>query len=134
MDVAGSSASRSLYQLAIECGEAIAIGGRRQMQRIGKIHTGFDQAEGTGNSDRVFDMYGGLAEQSAERGQYCGYRQPVGAAQHPFSLQQDRQADPDVLAIDQRSRAGGLRGMVGGEIAYDDVSIDRLHGEPAPLL
>jgi hypothetical protein len=27
-----------------------------------------------------------------------------------------------------------LRGMVGGEIAYDDVSIDRLHGEPAPLL
>ena len=52
---------------------------------------------------------------------------PITAAQDPLGFEQHRRVDVDVLVADQRTRLRELLGIVAGQIADDDISIDREH-------
>ena len=54
--------------------------------------------------------------------------EPITAPQHPFGFKQHRYANINIVAADQRIRLRELLGVIAGQIADNDVSIDRDHG------
>lgn len=119
-------------ELAVNARETLAASRPPQVQGIGEVHAALGAIQRLGDKDGILDRDTRQAAEGPQRRHdvLCGVA--IGAAQHPFRLQHERDRQEKGPTVDRRPRAQRLLGVVAGQLADDDAGINGDHGAAGP--
>jgi len=114
----------------IESGEFVSLAAAGQMQCVCEIQGGRRPVESFANGERIFQTNISQPGEFSQGHVYAFLIEAVKAAQHSLGFEQHGLPNPHFFCLHQRSSASGLPGVVTGDQANQNISIDSDHDPP----